>query len=451
MRDGTLPFSRVLLLQGPAGPFFRLLARELRARGASVWKVNFNAGDVLYFPDRGAIGYRGRPQDWPDRLRRLIADRAVDAVALFGDSRPHHRQALEIAGAEGVPVFVFEEGYLRPDHVTVETGGVNGWSRLMREAAPFGDTLPVVAEKPEIPVGNTFPWMALHSTLYSVALDFGRPLFPYYRHRRPCSPVEFVNWTQAAWRKIRHAGRDRRATQALLRDGHPYFLVPLQVHDDSQIIHHSPFPSVDAFVVGVLESFASAAPPDCRLVIKQHPLDRGHVDYTALVVGTAARLGCAERVLYIRDGHLPTLLPGARGTVTVNSTVGLSSLHHGTPVKTLGSAVYDRPGLTAQGSLDEFWRDPPTVDGRAVEAFRHYLARTCQANGSFYTAWRRTGIVGTVVDRMASQYAAALSCRQPSPGGRNRAAARSAASTAPVRVSDETGRAHGMPDQLPAE
>jgi len=48
MIHGGLPASRgkrVLLLQGPQGPFFRRLAADLTEAGAVVHKVNFNGGD----------------------------------------------------------------------------------------------------------------------------------------------------------------------------------------------------------------------------------------------------------------------------------------------------------------------------------------------------------------------------------------------------------------------
>ena len=50
LSEGLEQFSgkRVLLLQGPVGPFFALLAQDLREAGAEVFKVNFNAGDCLF-------------------------------------------------------------------------------------------------------------------------------------------------------------------------------------------------------------------------------------------------------------------------------------------------------------------------------------------------------------------------------------------------------------------
>jgi hypothetical protein len=84
--------------------------------------------------------------------------------------------------------------------------------------------------------------------------------------------------------------------------------------------------------------------------------------------------------------------------------VGLSSLIHGTPVKVLGSAIYNHPGLTMQGSLKDFWTDPETIDAERVRIFTRNLIETCQANGSFYTRSHRTALVTQAAQQMAKQY-----------------------------------------------
>lgn len=406
----TLPFRRLLMLQGPVGPFFRLLAGDLRRRGVTVRKVNLNAGDALYFPDPDSLAYRDGPDDWPDYLRGLLRDLEIDAVALFGDSRAYHRAAIAEARDMDIPVFVFEEGYIRPDYITVELNGVNGNSGLIPRGGRSGATSAAAAQSPAVnpgramPVGNTFPAMALHSIVYWAAMDLGQLFYPHYRHHKPHSLAEVRPWLLSAFRKMRHARRDKATVAKLLRHGTPYFTVPLQVHRDSQIIRDSGFLSVGHFIVTVMESFAKHAPVDHVLVLKQHPMDRGHTDYTALVRHTATRLGCFDRVLYVRDAHLPTLLRCARGTLTINSTVGLSSLHHGTPVKALGHAIYDRPGLTVQCSLREFWTTSEKVDSGRVRDFMRQLIEACQANGSFYTKWSTAGLAEQVTRYMAKQF-----------------------------------------------
>ncbi len=50
MRFSGFTGKRVLLLQGPVGPFFWNLSKDLQKRGADVFKFNFNAGDALFYP-----------------------------------------------------------------------------------------------------------------------------------------------------------------------------------------------------------------------------------------------------------------------------------------------------------------------------------------------------------------------------------------------------------------
>lgn len=405
MPDATPGFSRLLMLQGPVGPFFWLLARRLRRQGIAVHKVNFNAGDALFFPGPAARSYRGRPEGWPDYLADLIAELDIDAIALFGDCRPQHRQAIAIAGQRNIPVFAFEEGYLRPDYVTVDLGGVNGYSQLTKRAlAPV--TLDTGAT---VPVGNSFPALAAWSVLYSLGKDAAWVVFPHFRRHQGNSVKEGLAYLRSGLRKLLGRGRDRRCVEAVMRSGRRYFLLPLQVYFDSQITEHSPFLSVAHMVTTVIRSFAARAPMDAMLLIKHHPIDRGHCCYRDLIERTAGAMGCAGRVVYFSEGHMPSLLDGAAGTVTCNSTVGLSSLWHGTPVKALGRAVYNRPGLTAQCPLDQFWSAPQPVNRDNVFAFTAFLRATCQANGSFYTGYRRTGVLDAVIARMAGQYEQALS------------------------------------------
>jgi capsular polysaccharide export protein len=211
--------------------------------------------------------------------------------------------------------------------------------------------------------------------------------YPHYRHHRPLTLREALPWLRAWIRKIVYAIRERDLTSALTgpQSGR-FFLVPLQVHTDAQVQVHSRFGSVSAFIEEVVSSFAAHAPEDAMLIIKHHPLDRGYHDYAAVIRSLSRRFGIAGRVRYIHDQHLPTLLDHARGVVVINSTVGLSAIHHRVPVKALGTAIYDMPGLTHTGSLDDFWHDADDleVDVDLYERFRSHVINTTQLNGSFY-------------------------------------------------------------------
>jgi capsular polysaccharide export protein len=123
---------RFLFLQGPHGPFFDRLGRMLRAAGAQVWRVGFNKGDALFWRDRASyIPFTGSLDDWPRTFADLLDRHAITDLALYGDVRAIHAEAIALAKARGITVHVFEEGYLRPYWVTYERDGSNGNSVLM--------------------------------------------------------------------------------------------------------------------------------------------------------------------------------------------------------------------------------------------------------------------------------------------------------------------------------
>ncbi|MFU8814638.1 MAG: capsule biosynthesis protein [Pseudomonadales bacterium] len=384
--------KRVLLLQGPMGPFFWRLRQDLQAAGATVRKINFCGGDELFYP-RDAVRFAGASSEWPQFLERTLHAEQIDAVMLFGDCRPYHLAAAKVAGAAGVAVYAFEEGYLRPDFVTVERGGCNNRSSLPRNPNVYRRFTPTaeLRQKPQR-VRHVFRWATVYASLYCVAMAMLRRRYPHYRHHRSLRPWhEIESWTKAAARKLLFRWQQRGVLAHLSQaQAGNYYLVPLQVQGDAQICVHSRFASVAEFIETVVASFAAHAPKQRLLVIKHHPLDRGYSDYRQLIAKLAARHGLGQRLLYVHDLHLPLLLRRACGTVVINSTVGLSSVHHGTPVCALGETPYQMPGLTYQGSLDAFWGDPGKPDAALYRKFRAWLRHHNQANGNFYT--RLTGV-----------------------------------------------------------
>jgi len=375
----------VLLLQGPVGPFFSRFGASLEARGFRVWKVNFNGGDRLFARGQRQIDYCGRLEHWEQQLERLIVNRDIGRIYLFGDCRSYHRIAREVAQRLGVRLFVFEEGYIRPNFITLEEGGVNGLSTMMHDPValqPSDEALPVELAQPR----RVFQVTALYSMLYYWACAAGRRRFPHYRHHRPIGWLpEGLRWVRSGLRKALYRRRERHVFAELLPAfENNYFVCPLQVHCDMQVVVHSRFNSIEHFIGEVLASFAEHAPANKALVFKHHPLDRGYTDYTSLFANLVAELGLTQRVFYVHDLDLPTLLKHAEGTVLINSTVGISSLFHGTPVKTLGDAIYDIPGLTSQKALNDFWAGECAVDTDAFQAFRDNLVARNQLNGNLY-------------------------------------------------------------------
>jgi capsular polysaccharide export protein len=381
--------KRVLLLQGPVGPFFARLGKDMRGAGAQVFKVNFNGGDWIFSPSHAfarVFNFTGNLNNWPSYLDALVKRLGIDVIILFGDCRPIHVVARDVAKVYGIEVGVFEEGYLRPDHITLERDGVNSHSTVPDNPMVYRE----YADK-QVPaarrLGDTFGHAAMWAMCYYLISSLLKCLFWRYQHHRRLAWWEGLFWVRSFFRKHRYA-RFEAGIQEMLAGSRrkQYFLVPLQASIDSQVRVHSDYASIEQFIAEVARSFSRNAPESSILVFKHHPIDRGYTDYTAVVSQLIELHGLQGRCLYVHDLHLPTLLDNARGVVTINSTVGISALQHRCPVKVCGSALYDIQGLAFQGSLEQFWKlahvhmpDPVLVRG-----FRNYLILHTQHNGSFY-------------------------------------------------------------------
>ena len=374
-----------LFLQGLASDFFSRLGAQLAARGHGVLRVNLNAGDRVFWRNPGALNYSGTPQDWPGYVADLMQERRVTDLVLFGDCRPMHRAAIDAAAGQHVAVHVIEEGYLRPDWVTVELGGVNGHSSLSRDPDWYRDTAAGLPEIAEIPaIASSFRRRAREDLIYNIsamALSF---LYPHYQTHRPWHPiVEYAGWARRLLRQSGGRKRSARAVQKLV-EGSEYFLFPLQLDCDSQIRLHSSFSGMHGAIETVLTSFA-AAPPHTMLAIKEHPLDNGLVNWREYTLALAQQLGVLDRIVYLEDGDIASLTRGARGVVTVNSTSGTLALASGIPVITLGTAIYDIRGLTFQADLAQFWHTPTPPDAGLYDAFRRVLVHRCLVRGGFFS------------------------------------------------------------------
>jgi len=387
----------VLLLQGPIGPFFSRFSGELVARGFNVHKVNLNGGDKFFYRQPGAIDYSGEVKHWDAFLERLIVNKNIGRIYLFGDCRIYHRIAREVAERNNVRVFVFEEGYIRPNFITLEENGVNGHSSMVKKGFALPKHVQPSNDEATFSI-NVFSRVAIYAIVYYCASKFRRGLFPGYQHHRDFRLVsEGYRWIVSGIRKLHFQRRERRILKNLLPEFEGnYFVCPLQVHCDMQVVVHSDYHSIEHFIGDVLTSFARHAPSNKAIVFKHHPLDRGYTDYTNLFNNLVSELGLQGRVLYVHDLCLPTLLKHAQGTVVINSTVGMSSLFHGTPVKTLGKAIYNLPGITSQVSLKAFWRNSGKVDRASFNRLRNYLVVENQLNGNLYKVMDKDSASGLV-------------------------------------------------------
>ncbi len=384
--QGSQP-RRVLLLQGLMGPFFRELGKGLVARGHKVFKVNFNGGDRLYWRMANGIDYTGSLADWPRTFEGLLEKHQITDIMLFGDCRDHHTGALEICRGRNLRAWVFEEGYIRPDWVTMELGGVNGHSSLPRDPQWYCDTAAALPPLPEHKrVLSSFRRRAAQGLFYNAADVLTRWRYKGWTNHRPWHPlVEGAGWARKLnSRQVRQQQAISLITK-LEAEGARYFLFPLQLDSDAQIKLHSPFAGVADALKVVIDSFAAHAPSDIRLVVKEHPLDNGVRDWELEARDLALRAGVEDRVDYLAWGDIEAVTERALGMVTINSTSGTLALARGLPVIVLGTAIYDMPALTCQDGLDQFWTKATPPDSETFAAFRRVLIDRCLIPGGFFS------------------------------------------------------------------
>ena len=381
---GSLANKNILLLQGPMGDFFKQLDKHFRSKKAQTFRIGFNGGDWLFSYKDNYTPYKDTPQNWPEFIRNFLQKNQIDKVFLFGDCRLYQSITIKEAQKLGVEVFVFEEGYVRPDFVTLEKWGVNNFSLIPRESE-FYKSLDKkdLKLKDTIPTNPSFFKMAWSATWYYIFLYVGEFFYPHYQHHRETNPwVEAFYGIRNFFRKYKYKFIEKGKLQEVTKL--EYFFVPLQTYNDFQLRVHSNFETIEDFIQEVITSFAKSDKTDRFLVFKHHPMDRGRKDYKNVILKTAKKYNLEKQMIVIYDLHLPTLLDHTLGTITINSTVGLQALYHNSPVKVLGTAIYDIKGLTNQQSLDNFWSNPIKPDMNLFYKFRSYLIQKTQINGSFY-------------------------------------------------------------------
>ena len=382
---GAIKDKNILFLQGPMGKFFKKLDNIFQKEGAKTYKLGFNAGDSFFSNHHNYIGYKKNKESYEEFIQQLLKEKKIDKIFLFGDCRFYQRISIKVAIRLNIEVFVFEEGYIRPKYITMEKYGVNDFSHISREAKFYNSIKDVKIIAPK-DVKYSQTKMVLSATIYYLISNILQYQYPHYEHHRDFSAIkEFFYGVRSVVRKFLYRFEEKNYLSMIENElSSRYFFVPLQTYNDFQILEHSGYRSIEKFIIEVLESFATNC-SESWIVFKHHPVDRGRKNYKEFIIEQSILLGIEKRVLVFYDTYLPTCLKNAKGTVTINSTVGLSSLMHGTPTITLGNAIYDIEGLTCKDmKLEDFWHIQKKPNKRLLDKYRAFIINNTQINGSFY-------------------------------------------------------------------
>lgn len=377
---------RFLFLQGPLSSLYKQLGEKLKAEGYEVYRINFNLGDWVHWHGNNCISYRGPINAWPDFFEAFILKHAITDIVLHSDRRIYHKSAIRIAKKHQLYIAVTELGILRPGWLTIEINGLGLMSHFPNDPNYLleqANKLPAPDETKKF--SYPFSQMAFWDVSYNLLNVFFWWLYPNYRRHTPYNPI--LEYSRAALRLLRQNKTSEQANKVLnqLIDSKAnYFVLPLQLNGDFQIRDYSPYESMAEALEEVLLSFAKYASKNAHLLVKQHPLDPGLEKLREVTKKLATDFGIADRVHYIDGGDLQKAFKYSRGAVMVNSSAALEALEMGVAVKALAPAIYDMPGITFQGSLDELWQTGFKPDNEVYAAFVSILKHSTQVPGALY-------------------------------------------------------------------
>lgn len=398
---------RFLFLSGPHGPFFRMLAEALEARGCGVCRVLFNAADRAEWGGRlPALRFHPGRDSFPEWFAEACRREGITDLVVYGDARRSHRAALAHARANGILAHVFEEGYLRPRFITYERGGTNGWSRLCD--IPLPEMAGVIGQigPPEEEAANDTWGDSFQHRLYALVY-YLRLLVTGGSAMRDTARLKLPIWREVIWYVMRammlpfiRLKRDLQQAY-LIRRGKRFHLVLLQLSFDASVREHSDYQDTAQFIEEVVDAFAEGAPDDELLVFKAHPFENGRERLGRVIRDVSRDLGIGGRVFYIDGGkRLAPLMNAARSVVTINSTGAQQALWRGLPVAARGRAVYRKPALTSDQDLASFFEHPRRPDLRFYWVFRKFMLETSQLHGSFYAIAGIRRLLDTLPDAM---------------------------------------------------
>jgi len=378
-----------LFLQGPHSWFFSRLANRLEELGNRCVKINLSFSDWFFWRSKKAWNYRKSLHEWEFYLSEFIDREKVTDIILLSEQRDHHKAAVKLAKERGIRLTVTEWGYLRPDWITLERDGMSGSSVFSRDPMEIlklakGTPSPDFIQKHK----DCFRAMAIQGLIGDIGNWLFWFLYPGYKSHLLANPIKlYISTALKKWNSSRKLVETRRTIHRWFAKPkeNPVFVVPMQIEADYQVRAYSKYRNLVEMLEEVVESFGRSAPENARLLIKLHPMDPGFRSWGRIIAQAADRFVVGKRVVFIDGGSFEFLVKHCAGVVTVNSTAGVTAMKAGKPVKTLGQAIYDVPGLVFQGSLDDFWTNAQPPDTILRKAYIRAMAACIQVKGGFFS------------------------------------------------------------------
>ncbi|AYR24104.1 capsular biosynthesis protein [Herbaspirillum rubrisubalbicans] len=282
----------------------------------------------------------GSLTEWHDRVNTVaryvqrFLEEQQPALFVVWNGQDHIGQVIRVlCQRQNIPVVYLENGYFA-NTLQADLAGVNASATLadldydavlaLAQAQLSTTTAEIAAPTCEI--------RALTRTqLAAIALAHRTNLAYYTQYPEQRGSSRIKTW------KIKRERAAIANDQLTLPE--QFAFVPLQVHDDTQVLLNSRLVhSVEEFFETVHAAIRRNCGPDYPIIVKEHPEDLGRYDYSQL------RQKYPD-VIWLRKFDIELLLDRATMVFVINSSVGLQAVRRKKPTVVLGESFYSKPEI----------------------------------------------------------------------------------------------------------
>lgn len=311
-------------------------------------------------------------------LREYIKNKKINLVLMLNDLRWQHALSIEICKELDIKYIVFEQGYFRPNTITMDFKGVNANSSLCNI-----NLKDIKYTKKEIRSYRLIFYKKYQTILKFSLFIFLNKIGKLCNLNVECQNKQysFVSYFKNFISKnfIRNKKDDYNLPDK-------FIYVPLQVNTDTQILIHSDFCDMQEFIDVVENSFYSFNKKnDIKLVFNIHPMEKGTHKYKfddKTIISNAPTRILIQKSLFV---------------ITINSTVGLESLIEHKNLIVLGNAFYKlkeicicSDKLNLKNDIKKLICKDAHINFKLVDSFLDYIKYEYLVNGNFYNYDKNT-------------------------------------------------------------
>ena len=269
-------------------------------------------------------------------LDKYIEDKGIDTVIVYTGSSMIEQLLLYLVKEKSLETIFIEEGYFRPDTVTVDLKGINYNSSIPREVDFYKNYNLKEETADKFSIDKNVKKMK--KIKRKVVNYFGMYLGYLDEHK--------VNSLSGYIKQEYYLDRFRRSKTEKFDYSEEYIFIPFQVHSDTQILFHSPKINdmeelVEVCMKGIRE-YNRVTGRNLKAVFKEHPKDIGLISYKEMY----KKYEKDSDIIFLKKADMNKLIDNSQMVITINSTVGIESLIKNKKVIVLGNAFYDLEGIT---------------------------------------------------------------------------------------------------------